>query len=337
MSRFAVLQPHRVSHIADLVAARDLSDAAELKRRIQVNAEDYDRDLHWRVLEAYVEHLCGLLEAVGEASCDLVLLPECTIPVGECRPGGRERLAAMCGPGEALWLERSAPLARKHEMLIASCYYRREEDSLYNDGVLMDERGEVAGIYHKVHLPCGLDWEATEAGLFVAGREHPVFETSIGRVGFQICYDIDFPEGSRCLALNGAEIILHPTVGYNFPDEEEVVGEARLRTRATDNSVLLLYANFGPTPGRSAIYDKCGNQVACCGRGSDRYALADLDARAPRVQDWGEAVHDHRDHLARKRRPDTYGVLADRRPACLTQAEGPEGALYVYDEAVGLG
>lgn len=336
MSRFAVLQPDRVSHIADLVAARDLSDAAELKQRIQVTAEDYDRDLHWRVLEAYVDHLCGLLDQVGEVGCDLVLLPECCIPVGDCWLAGRERLAAMCQPGEALWLDRSAPLARKHDMLIASCYYRREGDSLYNDAVLMDQGGKVAGIYHKVHLPCGLDWEVTEAGLFVAGREHPVFESSVGRIGFQICYDIDFPEGSRCLALNGAEIILHPTVGYNFPDEEEVVAEARLRTRATDNSVIVMYSNFGPTPGRSAIYDKSGNQVACCGRGNDRYAFADLDARAPRMQDWGHVVHDHRDHLARKRRPDTYGPLADCRPACLAQASQADGAVYVYKEEVGL-
>jgi predicted amidohydrolase len=164
-----------------------------------------------------------------------------------------------------------------------------------------------------------------------------VFETSVGKVGFLICYDVDFAEAAACLALNGAEILLHPTVGYNFPDEEEVVGEARLRTRATDNHLALAYANFGPAPGRSAIYSHSGAQVACCGRLVDALAVADLDLRAPRVQDWGDlGRHDHRDQLTRKRRPDTYGVLAERRPPLLEAAHGPEGRLYEYREDVGL-
>jgi predicted amidohydrolase len=337
MSRLATLQPQRASSVVESLARADGVAPGEYHERLRVASDQYDANLQWRVLQAYVDHLCGLLTQVGEAGCDLVLLPECCLPVGDCYTAGCANLAAACAPAEALWLERTAPLARKYDMLIASCYYRQEGDQLYNDGVLMDERGEIAGIYHKVHLPCPLDWEFTEAGNFAAGTQHPVFETKVGRVGFQICYDIDFPEGCRCLALNGAEIILHPTVGYAFPDEEEVVAEARLRTRATDNSVILIYSNFGPAPGRCAIYDKNGNQVACCGRGVDRFVIADLDARAPRMQDWGIAVHDHREQLARKRRPDTYGVLVQSCPPCLEGVPAAGGRRYEYPDEVGLG
>lgn len=337
-TRIATLQPQRVEALVESLAKRRPKAFQNHQKRLDVRAEEYDAKLQRRVLAEYVNHLCGLLRQVGEAGCDLVLLPECALPVGGPYPAGRERLAAACGPAEAMWLDRTAPLAREFKMLIASCYYRKVGNDLYNDAVLMDERGEVLGIYHKVHLPCPLDWEVSEAGMFVAGNEHPVFETMVGKVGFQICYDIDFPEGCRCLALNGADIILHPTVGYAFPDEEEIVAEARLRTRATDNSVVIVYSNFGPSPGRSAIYSPNGNQIACCGRGSDKFIFADLDLRQPRMQNWGQAAtHDHRDQLARKRRPDTYNVLIKPRPPCLAGARGPEGRLYEYLPEVGLG
>ncbi|NLC58672.1 MAG: carbon-nitrogen hydrolase family protein [Armatimonadetes bacterium] len=334
--RIGAIQPRRVDAVVATLAEKEPEAFRDWQKRLDVRVEEYDARLQRRVLAAYVDHLCGLLHQAGQTGCDLVLLPEAMLPVGDLYPAGRERLAEACRAAEPLWLERTAPIARQYQMLIASCYYRAVGDQLYNDGVLMDETGAVVGIYHKVHLPCPLDWEAREAGLLAAGDAHPVFETRVGRVGFQICYDIDFPEGCRCLALNGAEIILHPTVGYAFPDEEEVVGEARLRTRATDNSVVLVYSNFGPAPGRSAIYAPNGNQVACCGRGADLLVFADLDPSQPWQQDWGVCVHDHRDQLARKRRPDTYGVLTALHPPCLADAVGPQGRLYEYPAEVGL-
>lgn len=336
MDRLVTLQPRR--HGVDLatLAAEDGATEVEYQERLRPQDENYDPALQRRLLERYVTHLCGLLHDVGRAGADLVLLPECTLPVGSCYRGGGANIAEATAWAEPLWFDRTAPIARQYDMLIASCYYRLEAGELYNDGVVMDERGEIAGIYHKVHLPCGCEDEVTEAGLFKAGCEHPVFETRIGRIGFQICYDIDFPEGCRCLALNGADLILHPTVGYNFPDEEEVVGEARLRTRATDNSVIVIYSNFGPTVGRSAIYDRKGNQTACCGRGADVFAIADLDVKAPRIQDWGTEQHDHKLKLESKRRPDTYGVLTDPRPPALNKATAAGGRWYDYEERLGL-
>lgn len=336
MSKLCVLQPAR--HLAIIARLAEADGAAEqdYHERLRPDREQYDEALQRRVLDLYLEHLCGLLHRVGEAGADLVLLPECVVPVGSCYLHGRENLLRACRHAEPLWLEATAPIARRYDMLIASCYYRAEGDQLYNDGVLMDERGEVIGIYHKVHLPCSLADEATEAGLFVAGGEHPVFETSLGRIGFQICYDIDFPEGCRCLALNGADVVLHPTVGYAFPDEEEIVAEGRLRTRATDNSVVVMYSNFGPSVGRSAIYDRNGNQIACCGRGADVFVLADVDLQKKRVQDWGTCCHDHQQKLMSKRRPDTYGVLTEARPPALRGVPESHGRLYDYEDGIGL-
>ncbi len=331
-SRIATVQPQRDNAFVGALAQKKPKVYENYQKRLDLRSDEYDLRFHKRVIREYMDYLCGLLRQVGVA-----LLPECCVPVGGCYKSVRERLSVTCEYAEPLWLEKTAPIAREFEMLIASCYYRKEGDWLYNDAVLMDEKGEVIGIYHKVHLPCPLGWEVNEAELFTAGNEHSVFETKVGKVGFQICYDIDFPEGCRCLALNGADIILHPTVGYAFPDEEETVAEARLRTRATDNSVTVVYSNVGPSPGRSAIYAPNGNQIACCGRGSDKFVSADLDLRAPRIQNWGgEGCHDHRDQLARKRRPDTYWPLVKSRPPYLKDAKGADGRLYEYVAEVGL-
>jgi len=337
-SRIAVLQPQRAQAFVSQLARQEPMVFDGYDKRLRLAAPDFDPHLKERVLRRYCRHLADLLVAAGEVGCDLAVLPECALPIGTPEPPAQEILRQTCLLAEAVWLETTAPIARRYGMLIASCYYRSEDDKLYNDGVLMDEDGRIAGIYHKVHLPCPVEGDqVTEAGLFTAGTEHPVFDTRIGKIGFQICYDIDFPEGARCLALNGADLILHPTVGYNFPDEEEIVAEARLRTRATDNTLTLAYANFGPSPGRSAIYTHNGNQVACCGRGEDLFAFADIDLSKQRPQRWSNTGYpDHRQALARKRRPDTYGVLGQARPPLVRNGTARCGRVYEYQEEVGL-
>jgi len=337
MARLAALQPKTPAECVVEWAGAEPELWHDHGTRLAPDHGSYDPELHCAQVVRYVEHLCDLLHRAGQLGCDLALLPETCLPLGAPQPSTRERLAAACRWAEPRFLERVAPIARDHRMMVAACYYRAEGDELYNGAVLIGRDGQVLGVYHKVHLPCPLDWQMSEAAVFTAGSAYPVLETDIGKVGFLICYDIEFPEAAACLALNGADLILHPTVGYNFPDEEEVVAEGRLRTRATDNSVALVYANFGPTPGRSAIYTPSGNQIACAGRGVDAIAYADVDLRARRPMRWGDlGYEDHRDQLARKRRPDTYRVLVGSRPPLLATAEGPEGRLYEYREGVGL-
>jgi hypothetical protein len=97
-----------------------------------------------------------------------------------------------------------------------------------------------------------------------------------------------------------------------------------------------MYSNFGPSVGRSAIYNKSGNQVACCGRGADVFVMADLDLRAERMQNWGHVIYDHQQKLMSKRRPDTYGVLVETCPPALTGVPEEHGRLYDYEERIGL-
>jgi N-carbamoylputrescine amidase len=76
--------------------------------------------------------------------------------------------------------------------------------------VVFDTDGSRAGVYQKTHIPDIPGWR--EKFYFSPGESgFPVFDTACGRIGVQLCWDNFFPEGSRALALAGAEIILAPT------------------------------------------------------------------------------------------------------------------------------
>ena len=81
----------------------------------------------------------------------------------------------------------------------------------YNSAVVIDADGEYLGKFRKIHIPhCNPGfWEKF---YFRPGNlGYPVFDTKIGKVGVYICYDRHFPDGARCLGLNGAEIVFNPS------------------------------------------------------------------------------------------------------------------------------
>ncbi|MBI5017461.1 MAG: acyltransferase [Deltaproteobacteria bacterium] len=104
-----------------------------------------------------------------------------------------------------------ADLARQHQIAVVCPFFERAADGLYyNSALLFDSRGKRVGLYRKVHVPDLSLWE--ERYYFAPGNlGFPVFEVEGVRIGIQICWDNFFPEGFRCLALAGAQVIFVPT------------------------------------------------------------------------------------------------------------------------------
>ena len=75
---------------------------------------------------------------------------------------------------------------------------------LNNAAVLINDEGEVQGVYSKNHL------FGSECDYFTRTGEYPVFETKYGRIGMMICADNNHPEPARILALKGAQIVFMP-------------------------------------------------------------------------------------------------------------------------------
>jgi len=154
-----------------------------------------------------------------------------------------------------------ATLARQHRMAIAYGYAERHGDAFYNSVQLVDEQGNGRLYYRKTHL-----WGNLDRGLFTAGDAlSDVVDIAGWRVGAAICYDIEFPETTRHLALQGAELIIVPT-GLMQPWRE--VATKVIPVRAYENRLFMAYTNYCGSEGDlnyegySCIVDPNGDVLA---------------------------------------------------------------------------
>jgi predicted amidohydrolase len=139
---------------------------------------------------------------------DLAILPETTAT--STMSIASERAIPL--PGKVQ--DTFAALARKHRSYILLPMDLAEESPTgtirSNSAVLFDRKGEVAGIYRKAHPVAYVNSDALEGGI-TPGPDFPVFQCDFGRLGVQICWDIQFADGWDALARGGAEIVAWPT------------------------------------------------------------------------------------------------------------------------------
>jgi len=89
-------------------------------------------------------------------------------------------------------------------------FFERAGDRYFNTAAVIDQQGEVIGTYRKIHIPQLPLWE--ERAYFSPGdKGFPIFDLGVAKIGVQICWDNFFPEGTRTLALQGAQIVFAPT------------------------------------------------------------------------------------------------------------------------------
>mmetsp|Transcript_25037 Transcript_25037/g.75467 ORF Transcript_25037/g.75467 Transcript_25037/m.75467 type:complete len:322 (-) Transcript_25037:48-1013(-) len=145
-------------------------------------------------------------------------------------------------------------------------------DKIYNSCAVWDAKGTLARSYRKVNL-----WGPWEAATFAPGdpSELRAFDLTLRagtslRVGVLVCYDLEFPEPSRCLALDGAQVLIAPTA-LTEGEVGMVTPFCVVPTRANENHVFVLYANLEgsvetgdgpPYCGSSAIVGPNGRELA---------------------------------------------------------------------------
>ncbi|WP_280502541.1 carbon-nitrogen hydrolase family protein [Nocardia farcinica] len=170
---------------------------------ISVAAAEFGRDM-----EQCYRTIGALIEQARARGSDLLVLPEACLGGYLPSLGGaaeseeaRQRRLRNLPPALALdgpELRRVAAMAG--ELIVTLGFCEADGDTRYNAAVTLNGDG-VLGSYRKVHQPLG------ENLCYQAGSEYQAFDTPIGRMGMQICYDKAFPEAARSLALDGAEII----------------------------------------------------------------------------------------------------------------------------------
>jgi predicted amidohydrolase len=174
-----------------------------------------------------VETARGILSR--HAGADLFVFPE--LFLGGYTTDGVDDLAL---DPEGPEVGRMARLARENDAAVVFGLHERVPGGVANSAVCLDRRGDLAGIYRKAHL------FGDERGAFVAGDELLLVEIGGLKAGLMICFDVEFPEVARSLALAGADLLV--TVSANmdpFGRDHDVFATAR----ALENGLPHLYVN----------------------------------------------------------------------------------------------
>lgn len=235
------------------------SDYVRFPEEANPNSIKFDSGAPLKFIGSNIEKTLAFLHEAGRQKVDLVCTHE-DFP-GSCmyvRDLYRHEMFTSLAeeiPGPTS--QRLGQIARQYGMYIAANYYEKDGNNIYNTSFLLDRNGDLTGKYRKVHPADGERWRV------IGGREYPVFETDIGKIGFAICYDLIFPEHCRSLTMNGADIIIHQTQGWGIGAFTET-GEAMIRTRAAENSVYMIVAkNIQPGDGgKSFVIDNYGKILA---------------------------------------------------------------------------
>ena len=203
-------------------------------------------------------------------------------------------------------------VAKQHGMVLIVPIYEEEQTGIYyNTAAVIDADGKYLGKYRKTHIPHVAPgfWEKF---YFRPGNlGYPCFDTAFARIGVYICYDRHFPEGARCLGLNGAEIIFNPSA--TVAGLSEYLWKLEQPAHAVANGYFVGAINrvgteapwnIGEFYGQSYFCDPRGQIIAEGSRDQDELVVADLDM---------DKIHEVRNtwQFFRDRRPDLYGPIVD--------------------------
>ncbi|BBH16769.1 nitrilase [Nocardioides baekrokdamisoli] len=209
-------------------------------------------------------------------------------------------IAELAQPLGGAWDQAVAAIAAETGLAILYGHPERAGDVVFNSATLVDRDGSVLTRHHKTHLYGEVD------RVYQPGTSLDALADLDGvRVGVLICYDVEFPETVRMLALAGADLVAVPTA---LMTPYEVVTRTLVPARAYENQVYLAYANRSGVEGtltycgESCVVGPDGVDLARA-RSGDELLLAEIDTAAL-ARSRADNTH------LNDRRPQLYGALA---------------------------
>ncbi len=205
-------------------------------------------------------------------------------------------------------------LAEECNVVIVTSLFEKRATGLYhNTAVVLERDGTIAGIFRKMHIPD--DPAYYEKFYFTPGDLgfEPI-DTSVGRLGVQVCWDQWYPEGARLMALAGAELLIYPTaIGYaasDTPEEQQRQREAWTtvqRGHSVANGLHVIAVNrvgYEESPadepgiqfwGSSFVAGPQGELLYRASESAEETAVIELDMqRSENVRRWWPFLRDRR-------------------------------------------
>jgi omega-amidase len=241
-------------------------------------------------IDANLSHVTETLRRLARQGVELAVLPE----MWSCGFAYRELNALAQRTPEVV--ARLCELSRELSLVIVGSLPEAHGEKVFNTAYVVD-RGSVVGSYRKLHLFSLMGEDRS----LDAGDSVLVADTSVGRVGVMICYDLRFPELARRLALEGAEIIAVPG---EWPKPREEHWRTLLRARAIENQLFVIAANCCGVVGKldffgqSLVIGPKGELLAEAGYQSGEPTAV---LTAAEMVSWRESITCFQD-----RRPDCY-------------------------------
>ena len=199
-------------------------------------------------------------------------------------------------------------------VLVTSLFEKRAAGLYHNTAVVFEKDGSIAGKYRKMHIPD--DPAYYEKFYFTPGDLgfHPI-QTSVGKLGVQVCWDQWYPEGARLMALQGAEILIYPTaIGWESSDTDDEKARQReawitvQRGHAVANGLPVITVNrvgHEPDPsgqtngiqfwGSSFVAGPQGEFIVQASSDKEEDILTEIDLeRSENVRRWWPFLRDRR-------------------------------------------
>ena len=241
------------------------------------------------------------LATAAEQGTQLLLSPETSL-TGYNISLNEARQVAQCADGKIA--DALASECRQHNIALAYGFIESANGDLYNSVQVINRHGVRVALYRKTHL-----WGELDRHLFSQGSNlAPVFELDDWQFGLLICYDVEFPETSRRLALEGAEVILVPTA---LMTPWAFVADHMIRVRAAENQVFIAYANYCGEEndvqyvGRSCIVSPTGEILA---RGTEEPDILTARLKRSTIEGIRADLSYHPD-----RRPELYAEISKKQ------------------------
>lgn len=265
-------------------------------------------------VQANRKHLEENIAQAAAMGAELVVLQELHDSLYFCQVESTDNFdLAVSIPGPVT--EHYASLAKQHGIVLVTSLFEKRAAGLYhNTAVVFEKDGSIAGRYRKMHIPD--DPAYYEKFYFTPGDLgfHPI-QTSVGRLGVQVCWDQWYPEGARLMALQGADMLIYPTaIGFESTDtldEQARQREAWItvqRGHAVANGLPVVSVNrvgYEPDPsqqtngiqfwGSSFVAGPQGEILHQASQTEEEVTVVDIDMkRSENVRRWWPFLRDRR-------------------------------------------
>ena len=259
-----------------------------------------------------IEMVAGQVVKAAARGAKIVLPPELFEGPYFCKVEDEALFAQAQPVGEHPAVQEMRKVAKAHGVYIPTSFFERDGQHYYNSLAMIDDEGEIMGIYRKSHIPDGPGYE--EKYYFRPGNSgFKVWNTRHGVIGVGICWDQWYPETARVMALMGAEMLFYPTAIGSEPYDADLDTSRMWRRamigHAVSNCMPVIAANrIGEEQGQkfyghSFITDEWGDFAAEADSKDNGALVATLDLDQARKHRAGMGFF-------RDRRPELYGRIA---------------------------